>query len=122
MAEFTHLKWGNAEKTVINCTRENGEMVSSPYPPQNWMAESILAAEAEIGVDEWKTAAEILDEKSQEIRIRRDALLAACDWTVLSDSPLETTVKAAWVTYRQALRDITEQPTFPESITWPTAP
>jgi len=36
-------------------------------------------------------------------------------WTQLSDSPVD---KAAWATYRQALRDITTQ-VDPFNIKWP---
>jgi hypothetical protein len=53
------------------------------------------------------------------IRARRDALLAPTDWTQLPDVPLAT--KEAWATYRQALRDITNQPD-PTDIVWPTPP
>lgn len=51
------------------------------------------------------------------VRVLRDTLLAQCDWTQLPDVPLET--KTAWATYRQALRDITNQPGFPDVIEWP---
>ena len=53
------------------------------------------------------------------MRKKRNALLAASDWTQLPDVPLET--KEAWAAYRQALRDITEQPD-PFNIVWPTPP
>jgi hypothetical protein len=56
------------------------------------------------------------------IRAKRDALLAACDWTTLSDAPLTTAQKTAWVSYRAALRDIPEQSGFPTSVIWPDAP
>lgn len=39
------------------------------------------------------------------MRHRRDALLAASDWTQMPDSPLSDEQRAAWATYRQALRD-----------------
>jgi len=42
------------------------------------------------------------------LRSKRNALLASCDWTVLSDSPLSAELKTAWLEYRQDLRDITE--------------
>jgi hypothetical protein len=42
------------------------------------------------------------------LRSKRNALIASCDWTVLSDSPLSETEKTAWLEYRQELRDITE--------------
>jgi hypothetical protein len=42
------------------------------------------------------------------LRSKRNALIASCDWTVLSDSPLSDELKTAWLEYRQDLRDITE--------------
>ena len=54
------------------------------------------------------------------VRLKRARLLAASDWTQLPDVPLET--KAAWATYRQWLRDITDQAGFPFDVVWPVAP
>ncbi len=53
------------------------------------------------------------------LRAHRDSLLAASDWTVLSDSPTST---AAWKTYRQALRDLPANTTDPFNPVWPTPP
>jgi len=39
----------------------------------------------------------------ERMRLHRDRLLAACDWTQAADDP--TGNAAAWATYRQALRD-----------------
>lgn len=55
-------------------------------------------------------------------RSQRDRRLAACDWVRARADDLGQPVPAAWLTYRQALRDITAQPGFPLSITWPTPP
>jgi hypothetical protein len=49
-------------------------------------------------------------------RIERDALLAACDWTQLPDTPTD---KVAWAAYRSELRDVTNQ-TLP--VAWPVKP
>lgn len=54
-------------------------------------------------------------------RIRRNILLAACDWTQLPDVPSWVNVQA-WRTYRQKLRDITTQTGFPDRVVWPTPP
>ena len=54
-------------------------------------------------------------------RLRAD-LLSGSDWTVGNDSPLTTEKQAEWKSYRQALRDVTSQPGFPETIAWPTRP
>jgi hypothetical protein len=51
---------------------------------------------------------------------QRSRLLVASDWTQLPDVPLAT--KEAWATYRQALRDITDQEGYPLNINWPLMP
>lgn len=61
-----------------------------------------------------------LADLSASVRQQRDALIAQTDWTQLDDSPFKG--DATWLSYRQELRDITEQPGFPEVIIWPTAP
>lgn len=52
------------------------------------------------------------DESMTMLRRQRDALLAASDWTQVSDAPVDA---KAWAAYRQELRD------FPATITDPTA-
>ncbi|MGE4195154.1 MAG: tail fiber assembly protein [Pseudodesulfovibrio sp.] len=56
------------------------------------------------------------------VRDERDRLLAACDWTQMPDSPLDDDTQAAWTAYRQALREVPEQPGFPVSVEWPAEP
>jgi hypothetical protein len=56
------------------------------------------------------------------VRRRRNALLAACDWTQAADSPIAATDRSAWADYRQALRTLPETITDPASIDWPVAP
>ncbi len=53
---------------------------------------------------------------------QRNALLDQSDKYVLEDFPLTPEKKAEWRAYRQALRDITLQETFPHSVDWPTSP
>lgn len=54
----------------------------------------------------WNNGA--FDRAIASLRSKRNSLLASSDWTVLTDSQLTTIEKTAWKTYRQALRDITE--------------
>jgi len=56
------------------------------------------------------------------LRTQRDALLAASDWRVLPYSPLTSEEQAAWVTYRQALRDLPGKTQDPTSVEWPQVP
>lgn len=69
-----------------------------------------------------KTQAEIDDAamvSAHKIRAERAALLAASDWTQLSDSPVD---KVEWAVYRQKLRDIPSQAGFPSVVEWPEVP
>ena len=55
-------------------------------------------------------------EQAKSVRTSRNDKLKDCDWTQVADATVD---KAAWATYRQALRDVTSQPGFPWAITWP---
>jgi len=56
--------------------------------------------------------------RASGIRFERDRLLAATDWAALSD----VTMSPEMAAYRQALRDVTAQPGFPDTVTWPAKP
>ena len=76
----------------------------------------------------WQNAAWSLDSDrfTGEVRRQRDAKLTASDWTqTVSDSPLDSDQTVAWATYRQSLRDLTDNLTAVEFLTdvsWPTEP
>lgn len=57
---------------------------------------------------------------ASEIRNERDRLLKETDWSQVVDAP--QTIKDKWSPYRQALRDVPQQPEFPINIIWPTPP
>lgn len=59
------------------------------------------------------------DAKAAQIRAERNAKLSATDWTQVADSPVD---KDAWAAYRQELRDITNQASFPLEVVWPKDP
>ena len=56
--------------------------------------------------------------RASAIRLERDRLLAETDWSALSD----VTMSPEMAAYRQALRDVTAQPGFPDNVTWPAKP
>ena len=64
------------------------------------------------------------EELADEARTERNQLLADSDWTQLPDArnAMGADKAAEWDTYRQALRDITEQEGFPREIEWPIKP
>ena len=59
------------------------------------------------------------EEQAKRIRADRNTRLNDSDWSQIGDS---TADKAAWATYRQALRDVPTQAGFPWTITWPETP
>jgi hypothetical protein len=72
------------------------------------------AAEQEAAYKAMKDA-----EQAASVRTQRGEKLKETDWTQVADAPVD---KAAWATYRQALRDVTAQDGFPWSVEWPTIP
>ena len=71
----------------------------------------------------WSNGA--FDRAIAEVRTKRDNLLKACDWEVVMAKEKGTTLSASFKTYRQDLRDITENVTTVDhvnAITWPTKP
>lgn len=63
------------------------------------------------------------DRAINELRSKRNKLLADSDYIVLADSPVND--KANWLTYRQQLRDLTEGLSTVEqvnSVVFPTKP
>lgn len=96
------------------------QIVKMFSPVQGWRdrdATVIVPSVGETGelIDEIPPAPTLED----QVRAQRDYLLKDSDWTQLPDAPVDQT---AWATYRQALRDITDQAGFPETIDWPTQP
>lgn len=61
-----------------------------------------------------------LEEKALTVRTQRDILLSQSDWTQSRDVTLPN--DSEWQTYRQSLRDITNQENFPENVVFPTKP
>ena len=57
-----------------------------------------------------------------KLRHQRTNKLFASDWSQLSDTPLTSSKKTAWATYRQALRDLPENTEDPKNVTWPSQP
>jgi hypothetical protein len=96
--------------------------------PVNWICTQTTPPN---GIVQWNNGWIVLDkyplpvllsnaEVVHNIRSKRNKLLADSDWIVIKS--LETnTDYTDWKVYRQALRDITSQATFP-NVVWPTKP
>jgi hypothetical protein len=75
-------------------------------PPREEVEEVAALIEVELAYD--------------EIRTKRDRLLAASDWTQAADAPVDS---AAWAKYRQALRDLPAKIKCPTAeVAWPESP
>jgi hypothetical protein len=94
---------------------KNGQITSRPEPPTEFHS---FDPQLEQWVDP-RTQEQILSEKWHQIRKQRNQLLQQSDWTQLPDVPIQT--KELWATYRQQLRDVTNQ-ADPFNITWPVTP
>lgn len=86
-----------------------------------------LEAEIESDYPEWLQKAKDLEYsiEADKVRTYRDKLLNDCDvkycncekWDLMDE-----TKKAAWRTYKQALRDVSLQDGFPYAVTFPKLP
>lgn len=62
------------------------------------------------------------EQKAEEVRNKRNQLLADSDWTQIPDAVSAGADQRQWSEYRQQLREITSQPGFPWNVTWPQQP
>jgi hypothetical protein len=66
--------------------------------------------------------AERVASKASQVRDERDRLLAESDWTQVPDAVNAGADQDAWAAYRQQLRQLPEQASFPWDVIWPEAP
>lgn len=66
-------------------------------------------------------ASSIAAHEENLVRSKRNALLAASDWTQANDSPLANDKKVEWASYRTALRNLPSSSDWPD-VTFPTEP
>lgn len=125
---ITNIKWANAEHTVIDCmvmSKEHGEIpfsavASGDYAHTHEIFERCVAGEFGAIAEYEPPAPPTNEELAFNVRYKRDMLLKTSDWTQLPDVP--QTIKDAWKTYRQELRDITQQSGFPNQVEFPIIP
>lgn len=117
-------------KKAIEAINSNAKfrIVDDSVDHIEWLEGTTPIAKSDI---EAKMTALDTSNKMEALRIDRNILLAACDWTQVGDSPLTSTKKTEWATYRQQLRDLptSANPTIDDngrlnqsSVTWPTKP
>lgn len=109
----------NEDDGSISIRRSDGASIPVALGNRDYQEFLIVDTELEYCPREYHPTVE---EKWAEVRSRRDTLLAACDWTQMSDVSLTEEQKTAWQTYRQALRDIPQAHSSPNDISWPIPP
>lgn len=103
---------------------------SLPAPEYNIATQRIVFSDPVIFNDQWQHGWIVLELSADEIakranhaaanvRQQRNQLLVESDWTQLPDAPVDT---VKWAAYRQALRDVSNQPGFPWDVQWPADP
>jgi hypothetical protein len=91
---------------------ENSEPIKISNRPESWY-------DFDYDNKQWVENEEVAKERCLE---KRKQLLLDSDWTQLPNGPFTSEQQTAWATYRQALRDITEQAGYPLNVTWPQKP
>jgi len=110
--------WTGNSRSITEKEGRPVNWISTQTPPPN-------------GIVQWNNGWIVLDKYplpiplsnaavAHNIRSKRNQLLTDTDWIVIKS--LETNNDFTdWKVYRQELRDITSQPTFP-NVVWPTKP
>lgn len=96
-----------ADAEIASCA---GRLVFITPPQPKWLTAIVAAG----------LAGEF--DHGDPVRLVRDRLLTLSDWTQAADAPLSTEQRAAWATYRQALRDLPQTYSGEGPIPWPVAP
>ena len=108
----TEINHGTPELPDIETVLSN---VTMPYTEANYQLALSEAWQGEVNVEE-------VPETAEEIRARREKLMAETDWTQTLDAPIDAATRESMRTYRQALRDVPQQDGFPADIQWPELP
>ena len=110
------MQYANESRTSIKRTIDDGSVVFVPVDPDNMDYAEIV--EKGMSVAAYTPPAITW----ADIRSKRDGLLAETDWVVVKAQEVGEAVPAAWVTYRQALRDLPANTADPTKIVFPDAP
>ena len=110
------------EPDYQDCVLVEGKAYDNRWFYQNGEVHPVPPAPSGMDTFDYATGAWVVSEP--KILERRNTLLAESDWTDTASAParLGQATYDAWQTYRQALRDIPQQPGYPNNVVWPTPP
>ena len=102
-----NIKWSNSKVNCEEILDADGKSQSPKVYVKSHFKGDDTAKDARILADKWTA-----------VRRDRDRRLAETDYLALSDSTLASNMK----TYRQSLRDVPEDNSDPDNISWPSKP
>ena len=108
------IKLGFIPNVDFVCQTDDNEMYI-----KEWLSDSPQPTIAEI---ESATNSAVIERDIEKLREVRNTKLAETDWVITMHKELGTNIPAAWKTYRQALRDITDTYTSLDDVVWPEKP
>ena len=120
------IRYNDSTPNAILTSMPNGDAILEAYQDE------ITKQSTEPKVNEWEEAVysngswavqnktDASEIKTSMIRSERDDLLSKSDYIMMPDYPLSD--KTEIEIYRQSLRDVPEQPSFPDDVIWPQKP
>ena len=102
--------------------REVAELTDEQALKVDASVEGLFLVEGELMSIKAKRWMEQPEAVKASLRPERDRLLAASDWTQLIDTNLPEEAIAAWATYRQELRDLTDKINENGEVDFPEKP
>jgi hypothetical protein len=107
---------------VIENNRVVNIVVADVPMDDNWVASNSASIGDEYVDGRFVTTAADPALSAGRVRSLRNSLLQETDWIVIKSYERGENIPAEWELYRQALRDITQQESFPWAVDWPTQP
>jgi len=124
----TDMSWIPTDVHAVHWDGSTGEIEYNDGKPNTTISEIGIYSQAETTLN---NELKRLDDLSpvnttsyqwEILRNQRDDKLLFCDWTQGNDTPLGSSKKTEWATYRQALRDLPANTSDPKNPTWPSEP
>jgi len=124
----TDMSWIPTDVHAVHWDGSTGEIEYNDGKPNTTISEIGIYSQAETTLN---NEIKRLDDLSpvnttsyqwEILRNQRDDKLLFCDWTQGNDTPLGSSKKTEWATYRQALRDLPANTSDPKNPTWPSEP
>ena len=125
----TSMSWGPSDVHAVHWDGSAGEIEYNDGKPNATISELGIYSQAETSfnnelkiVEDEKKARDDAYDWNVDLRIKRTKKLLDSDWTQGNDTPLGSSKKTEWATYRQALRDLPANTSDPKNPTWPSEP